>query len=262
MSALVRAFQLESGRAVKGGEPHSGKLEEILGVLYRRGSHAYPRLAVPEAAFGRYLARCAADGQTKSLAALAVTDMYLACACAERVRGAVTVFERTFRPVIQRAIARVLTIPEERKDAEQRAWQRLLVSDGDELPRITQYLGHGPLERFISVVATRVAISVGRNESSEHRLRKKAIAEASGVDPERLLMKGQLRQELESAVTRGLAALKPRERLVLKLFLVSGMTLAAIGRSLGVTRQAVTKTLAHARESILAEVEQSLRDRM
>jgi DNA-binding transcriptional regulator LsrR (DeoR family) len=49
---------------------------------------------------------------------------------------------------------------------------------------------------------------------------------------------------------------------VLKLYLVSGMTLEAIGKSLGVTRQAVTKTLANARETIVGEVGASVRERL
>jgi RNA polymerase sigma-70 factor len=104
----------------------------------------------------------------------------------------------------------------------------------------------------------RIAIAFGRTESAERRLREKAIAEASGVDPEALFSKGELRDAFESAVTEALAALKPRERLVMKLFLVSGMTLDAIGKSLGITRQAVSKTLARARETIVERVEASV----
>jgi len=129
-------------------------------------------------------------------------------------------------------------------------------------PRIAQYLGQGPLEKWVSVAAMRVAISFGRTESAERRLRDKAIAEASGVDPEALFMKGQLREAFEGAVTEALAELKPRERLVLKLFLVSGMTLDGIGKSLGVTRQAVSKTISRARECIVTRVEESVQRRL
>ena len=44
----------------------------------------------------------------------------------------------------------------------------------------------------------------------------------------------------------------------MKLFLVSGMTLDEIGKSLGITRQAVSKTLARARETIVERVQASV----
>jgi RNA polymerase sigma-70 factor (ECF subfamily) len=263
MSGLVRGFEQESGAAGSGAAGVDGAvLEDLLAALYRRGHAAHPRLAVPEPAFGRYLARCAADGDFLSLAQLVIEDVYLACACAERVRGAEAVFDRRFRRTIRRAVSRVLTSADEREEAEQRTWQHLLVRERNKLPRIAQYLGQGPLEKWVSVASTRVAISFGRGETAERRLRKKAIVEATGVDAERLLMKGELREVIESAITRGLDGLTARERLVLKLYLVSGMTLDAIARSLGVSRQAVTKSLGRARTSILGEVEEALRDRM
>jgi RNA polymerase sigma-70 factor (ECF subfamily) len=263
MSALVRAFREESGGASAVAEDlQDAALGELLAALYGRGREAYPRLAVPEAAFGRWLARCAADGDAASLADLVAEDVYLACACAEHVRGAVVVFDREYRRIIRRAVSRVLRGRDEQQEAEQRTWQHVLVGVGDKPPRITQYLGQGRLEKWISVASTRVAISFARGEIVEHRMRKKAITEAAGGDPERLLMKGQLRELVEGAIGRALGRLKPREQLVLKLYLVSGMTLTGIGRSLGVTRQAVTKTLGQARESILAAVEGLLRDEM
>jgi RNA polymerase sigma-70 factor, ECF subfamily len=264
MSALVRAFREEASPVAVGRAEREGvALVQLLSDLYARGREAHPRIIVPEPAFGRYLARCATGGKIESLSDVAVEDVYLACACVEKVRGAAAAFERRFGRVIRRAVSRVLSTADERQEAEQRAWQHLLVGGGSDGPaRIGQYLGQGPLDKWISVAAMRIAISFGRSESAERRLRDKAIAEASGIDPEHLFMKGELREAFEAAVSAALARLKPRERLVLKLYLVSGMTLEAIGKSLGVTRQAVTKTLTHARESIVSEVDASVRERL
>jgi RNA polymerase sigma-70 factor (ECF subfamily) len=264
MSALVRAFREEASPVAVGRAEREGiALAQLLSELYARGREAHPRIIVPEPAFGRYLARCATGGKIESLSDVAVEDVYLACACVEKVRGAAAAFERRFGRVIRRAVSRVLGTADERQEAEQRAWQHLLVGgESDGPPRIGQYLGQGPLDKWISVAAMRIAISFGRSESAERRLRDKAIAEASGIDPEHLFMKGELREAFEAAVSAALARLKPRERLVLKLYLVSGMTLEAIGKSLGVTRQAVTKTLTHARESIVSEVDTSVRERL
>src|SRR4051812_10435991 len=262
MNALLRAFAEEPGSvAARIADCDAVATAELLAALYARGRAAHPRVVVSEQAFGQHLARCAnggSPGDTASLAEIAAEDVYLACACAARVRGAQAAFEARYGRVIRRPVSRVLDTADERQEAEQRAWQNLLVDCGDGPPRISQYLGRGPLEKWISVAAMRIAISFGRTESAERRLREKAIAEASGVDPAALFSKGDLRDAFQSAVIEALAALKPRERLVMKLFLVSGMTLDAIGKSLGITRQAVSKTLARARETIIERVEASV----
>jgi RNA polymerase sigma-70 factor (ECF subfamily) len=262
MSALLRAFVEDAGSiAARLGDCDAIATAELLAALYARGRAAHPRVVVSEEAFGRHLARCAnagSPGNTASLAELEAEDLYLACACAVRARGAAAAFEQRFGRVIRRAVSRVLDTADERQEAEQRAWQYLLFEGGDGPARISHYLGRGPLEKWVSVAAMRIAISFGRTESAERRLREKAIAEASGVDPEALFAKGDLREAFESAVTEALGALKPRERLVMKLFLVSGMTLDQIGKSLGITRQAVSKTLARARETIVERVQASV----
>jgi len=262
MSALLRAFVEDSGSiAARIADCDPAATAELLAALYARGHAAHPRVVVSEQAFGRHLARCANGGNmanTASLAEVAAEDVYLACACATRVRGAQAAFEELYGRVIRRAVSRVLDTADERQEAEQRAWQHLMVEDGAGPPRISQYLGRGPLEKWISVASMRVAIAFGRTESAERRLREKAIAETSGVDPEALFGRRGLRDAFEKAVTDALAQLKPRERLVMKLFLVSGMTLDAIGKSLGITRQAVSKTLARARATIVERVEASV----
>ena len=102
-------------------------------------------------------------------------------------------------------------------------------------PRLASYRGDGPLESWVAVASIRLAVSMGRSVTAERRLRTKAIAGFVGTNPELLVMKGQLRSELESAVARALGQLDEGDRLLLRLYVVSGMTLTAIGRTLGVS---------------------------
>ena len=221
MSTAVRAFREVQGRAAESdAEPErdAAASAELLKSRYARGQAANPRIVVSEQAFARCLARCATEGNAGNcdgLANLAIEDLYLACACAESARGAAAAFERQFGRAIRRGVSRVLSTADERQDAEQRVRHHLLVDFSNGAPRIAQYLGQGPLEKWVSVAAMRIAISFGRAETAERRLREKAIAEAAGVDPEALFMKGELRDAFEAAVKDSLGQLSGRERLVL-----------------------------------------------
>src|SRR4029079_271277 len=79
---------------------------------------------------------------------------------------------------------------------------------------------------------------------------------------EQLLMKEQIRREFETAVVAALNRLSPREELVLRLFLVSGMSHHAIARSLDVSHQAISKQIARARENVLESVRSAVAERL
>jgi RNA polymerase sigma-70 factor (ECF subfamily) len=231
------------------------------GELYALGRRAHPELAVCPEAFDRCLAAAVAHQPAPSPRALPLGDLYLACGCIERTPGAAVAFKTRFQRTIRRAVARVLANAAEREDAEQRTLDVLLVGGGQ--PKLGQYLGQGPLEHWVTVVAIRIAVSMGRAESAEMRLRQKAADDATGAcSAELLLMKHEVRAELEAAVGEALAGLPDRERLMLRLYLVSGMTLEAIGKSFDVTHSTVSRWLTHARARILEDVQRSLGERL
>ena len=263
MSTEVRGFKRSPPSGTE-GEVASGApdVAELQASLYARGRAAHPKLAASEAAFGKLVARAAASPSYAGPESLAAADLYLACACAEGARGAAAAFERRFAKTIRRAASRVLPTRDEREEAEQLARREILVGREGAGPRIAEYLGHGALDAWISVAAIRVAISLGRSESAERRLRARALAEATGVDAEHLLKNEEIRREIEPAVTAALARLPSRDRLILGLFLVSGMTLDAIGKSLGITHQAVSKHLAKSRDAILADIRGTVAERL
>ena len=86
--------------------------------------------------------------------------------------------------------------------------------------------------------------------------------EAAAANPELLLMKGELAKEFEAAVEDALARLGDRERLILRLYLVSGMTLSRIAHSLAISPQSVSRQLEKVRASVLADVRDRLGERL
>jgi RNA polymerase sigma-70 factor, ECF subfamily len=235
---------------------------EDVGRAYARGRAAHPRLKLAADAFGRQYARAVRAQRQRAETSLAVEDLYLACACANGVAGAAAAFEARYSKILRRAVSRVLSNPAERDEVVQTARHVLLVGSANADPKIGMYTGQGPLEHWVAVAAIRLAISHGRAESAERRLRERVSDDALGGDPELLLVKGEIRQELQAAVKGALGRLDDRARLVLRLWLVSGSTLANIGKTFGVTQQTVSRWLADARDRILTDVQGTLADRL
>jgi len=263
MSALLRAFQRAATAGVAERKTYdTADLAGFLGALYARGRDAHPKVHLAEEAFGYALARCAGDGPINGLDRLAIEDLYLACACLEGVRGAVRAFETAYAKVIHRAVSRIIAAGEERADAEQRVRQLLLVGAPGDRPAVAKYAGRAPLAKWITVTAMRVAIALTRSETAEQRLRDKTTAEALGASPEDLLMSAELRRAVEPAVVEALGRLDKRDRLILRLYLVGGMSTPAIGASLGLSHQAVSKRIAATREELLERIRGTVAGRL
>jgi RNA polymerase sigma-70 factor, ECF subfamily len=235
---------------------------EDFGRAFARGRAAYPRLKLEPETFRRHLAPALVARRGEAGKELPIEDLYLACACAAGVKGAAAAFEAKYGEVMHRAVARVLPSPAEQEEVVQRARQLLLVGEEGRPPKIASYRGNGPLESWVAVVTIRLAVSQGRSDSAERRLRERAGVDAMGPDAETLLLKGELRREFEAAVRAALAGLERRARLVLKLYLVSGMSLAAIGTTFGVAQQTVSRWLAETRDNIVTDVQHRLADRL
>lgn len=137
------------------GFRHAG---DDLAELYARGRVAHLDLDLEFAAFERFFSAAARPDEGAALERIAAGDLFLAYACGAGVPGAATRFETVCGPSIQRAVARVLSRPKDREEAAQQTRQLLLVGDR---PKIARFRGLGPLVRWVSVVALRVAVSTG-----------------------------------------------------------------------------------------------------
>jgi len=233
-----------------------------LAPAFARGRAAHPRLHLTPESFFRQIDRSLKARPPVAPDDLSVEDLYLACACATGVKGAAAAFEARYAPIMRRVVARVMSSAAEQEEAVQHAREVLLTGDAGRPPRIATYLGRGPLESWVAVATLRLAVSQGRSDSAERRLRERAAVGALGPDAEALLLKREIRREFEVAVRKALEGLEKRARLVLRLYLVSGMSLPAIGKTMGVTHQSVSRWLADARDTIMTSVQRQLGDRL
>jgi RNA polymerase sigma-70 factor (ECF subfamily) len=274
--ALTRSLASEGGAPME--------LPRLLGRLEVAARAAWPNLPLTSERFAAYLAARIAPDATDLRLALAdihADDLFLACACVEGLPGAIAAFRERHRSVVTEVVRGIDPSPSFADEVEQTLFQRLFVAPAAEtqdgrhdgtahpherapLPRITNYSGRGPLAGWVGVAAQRTALSLRRGEAAHKRARERAIADRLSIDldPELLYLKQRYRAEFEVAFERAVAGLSDRERTILRLHLVAGLNLEAIGVMYRVNASTVSRWLASTRERLSAETERDLRQRL
>ena len=231
-------------------------LEARLREIVTKAALVWPDLPIEPARLVTHLARVIGDDVVQGLAELYVEDFALGLACADNAPGALTHVERLCGPVIDAAVARIDRSPELRDEVRQTLWQRLFVGTAGQAPRILSYAGRGPLAGWIAVAAQRIALDLRR-----------AATRIAGSDPmaDQLLpseehpevdyLRMRYKTEFEDAVRDALAALPDRDRLLLRLTTVSGLSHEQIANIYKVNQSTVTRWIARARGEVLAATE-------
>ena len=233
-----------------------------LAAAVARGRAGFPDLAVDDRTFAAHLTSVLAPNPPTgaSLDALAIEDLYLACACGAQAPGAAAAFTARHGATIRGAIARVVR-GEDATEVQQQFVDALLVGSALSAPKIGGYAGKAPLDRWVGVAAQRAALMWLRNNRAEARAREGAAAEpAAGGDlgPESSYIKARYRTAFEDALKEALARVPDRERMLLRLHLVNGVSVDKIGKMFNVSQATASRWLAAARERVLDDIKATL----
>jgi RNA polymerase sigma-70 factor (ECF subfamily) len=238
-----------------GGDP--AVLEARLREIVERALRVWPGLD-PARLVG-HLARVIGDDVLQGLHELYAEDFALGLACVDNAPGAVAHVDRLCGPVIDAAVARIDRSPELRDEVRQMLWQRLFVGTPEQAPRMLSYAGRGPLAGWVAVAAQRLALDLRR-----------AASRTAGSDPDvdQLLptddhpevdyLRMRYKTEFEEAVRDALAALPDRDRLLLRLTTVSGLSHEQIANIYKVNQSTVSRWIARARSEVLETTERSV----
>jgi len=248
LAALLRAHAPAERRAalaqVEG-------LEQLLRELYAAGQAQWPSVPLTPERFVWHLARHLPEGSLGVLRQLQAADLYLACACTEGERHALLAFEQH---ILQKAASR-LALPESTRDEVlQLLRQRLLLGRGEAPPRISDYSGRGPLLAWVRIIAARIAgklaVQAGNQEPFDEP--PEVLARMlTPSDPERELLREDSRQVLSEALRKSLTLLSERERALLRLHHLYGLTMDQLSTLYGVSRSGVARSVAQARERLM-----------
>jgi RNA polymerase sigma-70 factor (ECF subfamily) len=230
-------------------------------TLFEEGQAAWPRLALPREDFERYLAEHALA--PAEVPAAIAADLFVACACANRVKGAAEAFMKRYDRDIRIAVARIDRSPSFYDEVTQSLSESLLV--GTDRPRIAQYAGRGPLGAWVAMSARRLAGRLAHGGHTASPLDEETMAlEALGPesDPSLFYLKKRYGQEVRQALIDAFAALAAQDKMMMRLFLVEKMTMEAIGRVLELSQPTISRRLRDVRIQVTATAKRHLHERL
>lgn len=238
--------------------------ESTILAAWQQGRGAWPQLTVPLGAFREQ----AGLPRMRPRAELHAADLYLACGCAHGDRLALQIIDEVIFRRIPTLISRLRPTETFAEEVAQQVRLRLLVADGEGRPRIGLYSGSGPLLAFVRITAVRTAINLrsARGEAAgvqlpdeDHGRQQLAGGE---LDPELRYLKERYRSDFEAALAGVFAALPSKQRNLLRLRFIGGLTDQQIGAALGVHQTTATRWMAAARAAVLDGVREHLKERL
>ena len=267
---LVRPFLDAAPPAVRSVLEAVPDLDRRLWAIVAEGRAAWPDLTLDARAMVEFIARQAtAELADAALDGLRPADLYLACACAWQLPGAIAAFDRDYMREVDIALQRMRIGPPRLHDVKQLVRQRLFVgggpAPGQVQGKIAEYAGRGDLRRWVRSVAVRTCLNEmrkGRREilvDDEQLIAHHAIA---GDDPELEYMKRTYAHEFRAAFAEALAQLGAREQTLLRYHHVDGLNIDEIGAIYRIHRVTAFRWIEKAKELLARSTLEVLRSRL
>jgi len=243
------------------GEPQA--LELRLAAWMERVDQALPGVRVPHEALVRQMARRAGSDGLDALEDEGVIELALACACAEADRRALAIVEERYVSVVAPALAHMRLDAGTLDDVAQAVRDKLLVPDASGEIKLLRYAGRGTLHGLFKVTAVRTALSLLRKQRGVAPPADdfERLAEPAD-DPELHFLKARYREAFKSAFAKAVGMLEGRERNVLRLHHMGGMTLEQVARMYGVDRSTVVRLLQKVRGKLFTSTCAALREEL
>jgi len=227
-------------------------------LVLAAGMARWPRLSVDEGALARNLAETACSPiNSPTLAA----ERYLAFACAERSPQAIAIFQTLYANAIDGGARSVNSSPAFVEEVRQRVLELLFVGKSPSSPRILQYRGQGPLGAWLRTMAKRLALRLVGTEHAERLVSEESLANelADSCDQELALLRAHYSEVFREALVTALRELPARERLLLQLSLVGGVSSVRIAKMYHLNQSTISRQLQRAAAKTFDIVRHKLR---
>jgi RNA polymerase sigma-70 factor (ECF subfamily) len=223
------------------------------------GHARWPRVVVAPSLLAAHLAR-----HELPLAAhhAHAADLYLAAACAIGDAAALAAFEAELVPVIRGAARRLLDTHDFADEIVQLIRERVLVAPPGGTPRIADYSGQGALRAWIRIATVRLGLNLLRDRRRDVLVGDDHLFETIAADHGHRGSAERYRVAATEALRAAFAALSARDRNLLRMHHLHGLTADELAPTLGVHRATVARWIAAARAHLLAETRTGLVTRL
>ena len=188
----------------------------------------------------------------------ALDDVYLVCGCIAGNTNAVAAIEREIIPIIDLVIASYA--PAVIDETRQRLRAMLMVDHNGRGPLLAQFGGRGALRRWIRVVAAREAGKTWRADNAAMPVDDDALFDALAPpnDPVLSAVKRNAATAFKAAFVAALAELDRRDRTLLRLHILDGLSIDEIAPMYSVHRATVARWIAAAKDTVLDATRKAL----
>ena len=263
MATSLAAIYLAARPVADGGAPaesvDGAALEGALADACAVAERTWPAVTIDRAAVAAALAARLAPSAISTDAAV---ELALALACAKGDRAALEAFDRAYLADVPAGLAHMKLDRAVIDDLLQEVRTKLMVAEPGAVPRILDYAGQGKLRGLCQVMAARAAVSRLRAHKRTAPDDDVAALAAAGDDPELAFLKAHYRDAFKSAFAAAAAELDARDRNLLRLHHLGGVTLDQLAAMYGVHRATAVRWLADVRKRLLAGTRGMLRSRL
>ncbi len=232
------------------------QFDSELALAYEAGRQAWPDVSLDQE---RFAERVRGGNVAPEDLPVRAADLFLAYACAEGDPAALRQFEAAILSRVEVYVARLGMSEPALDETRQRVRVKLLTGDP---PAIARYRGRGPLAAWVRVTTVRLALDVAAaNDVGGPGSTDRELLEMTAPlddNPELEAARTLYRERFQAGLEAALAGLAARDKTVLRLHVVEGLNVDAIGRIYRVHRATAARWLVAIRDRIFQSLRKEL----
>jgi RNA polymerase sigma-70 factor len=246
--------------------PERARLGELLHAVVRTGRASWPQVHLPAEVFIRDLAqrlrlRASWEGTPLEslLKGLWLGDLYLACACVQRVPEALRALEGRYLAKLPTLLTAC-----EWEDVRQNVFILLTLGTGGG-PQLLTFTGEGPLLSWMRTVARNMAHRQGGACRALPEGNIAGVLEAQPdlePDAETALFKRRFRTQFGQAIRESFAALPLEQQALLQDHFIQGLSTVQLAEKLAVNQSTISRRLKSARTALYTDAKRRLKERL